>query len=74
MKINADGYPELDDPAEQDYPPEEQEYPCPQCARFKEKLDREKMAKVLEDNIINDSPVRINLKRMADALIAYLTE
>jgi len=44
--------------------------PCPQCARFREKLDREKMALII-------APMRLrvqNSEEIADALIAHLTE
>ena len=44
--------------------------PCPQCARFKAKLNREKMALII-------APMRFrvqNSEEIADALIAYLTE
>jgi len=40
--------------------------PCPQCARFREKLDREKIMEVTERCITHEEA--------ADALIAYLTE
>ena len=51
---------------------------CLQCARFREKLDREKMMKVI-DKTANANTGSVNLydsecEKIADALIAYLTE
>ena len=37
MKVNADGYTELDDPAEQDFPPEDE--PCPSCAALRAEVE-----------------------------------
>ena len=52
--------------------------PCPQCARFREKMDREKMAKVI-DKVANADTGSVNLydsecEDIASALIKYLTE
>jgi hypothetical protein len=60
---------------------------CPQCACFREKLDREKMAKAMFDDpkVSSDGinrlywdglteSVKENWRVCADALIAYLTE
>jgi hypothetical protein len=51
--------------------------PCPQCARFREKLDREKMAKVItlsgEDWHRGSSDVNRD-EHIARSIIAYLTE
>jgi len=54
--------------------------PCPQCARFREKIDREKMAKVIRttwaeiywSGEIKTSSMKAD--ETADALITYLTE
>jgi hypothetical protein len=46
---------------------------CPQCARFREKMDREKMAQLLSDT----APWAASwdeFDHWAGALIAYLTE
>ena len=45
--------------------------PCPQCARFREKIDREKMEEVFRccDGIDVYSP-----EALADKMIRYLTE
>jgi hypothetical protein len=44
--------------------------PCPTCSRIAEKLDREKLAKVIMEPMHNDrSPMDI-----ADAIIKYLKE
>jgi hypothetical protein len=46
--------------------------PCPQCARFREKIDREKMAvRLWELNIV---PEMREARAVCDVLIAYLTE
>jgi hypothetical protein len=56
--------------------------PCPQCARFREKLDREKMAKVIMA-FTNNGMLDIEWlthrgvgwqQEFADALIIYLKE
>jgi len=46
---------------------------CPQCARFRDKLDREKMADVLKVALPIDMD-EVCLNEIADALIKYLTE
>jgi hypothetical protein len=59
------------------------EAPCPQCALFREKLDREKMAKVLHryDKAAEslsweetDEESQGEYLKWASALIKYLTE
>jgi hypothetical protein len=59
-------------------------FPCPQCARFREKLDREKMAKQLWHMDAPRAGIATWIKftprlmepylKAADELIAYLTE
>jgi hypothetical protein len=44
--------------------------PCPSCARFREKMDREKMAKVIGAAWYKYD----EFEQMADAIIKYLTE
>jgi len=48
-------------------------FPCPQCARMKERLDREKMAKVLSDTAPWAASIK-DFESWADELIKYLTE
>ena len=60
------------------------EIECPQCVRFREKLDREKMAKLIHRNDHEcaesldwwkeQGEARETYRRLADALIKYLTE
>ena len=48
--------------------------PCPQCARFKAKLNREKMAKVIRAEIrVDQRPLGYDTA-IADAIIKHLTE
>jgi hypothetical protein len=53
---------------------------CPQCARFREKMDREKMAKVLASqpsSFVSGVTGALRWEKAlfdADALIKYLTE
>jgi len=47
---------------------------CPQCARFREKLDREKMAKVAKKTRRHFGNYGVLDEEWADAFIAYLTE
>ena len=61
-----------------DRPDPSVESTCPQCARFREKMDREKMAKVI-DKVANADTGSVNLydsecEDIASALIKYLTE
>jgi len=44
--------------------------PCPQCARFWEKMDREKMETIVRDILSNPH----TKGDIGDALIKYLTE
>jgi len=48
-------------------------YECPECARFREKIDREKMAKVMYDHYMHTPKIGY-FGTFADALIKYLTE
>ena len=48
-------------------------FPCPQCARFRERMDREKMAKVLSDTAPWAASIK-DFESWADELIKYLTE
>jgi len=56
---------------------------CPQCARFREKLDREKLAKVAYEHMFpdrygwekeTDEHLLSNYRNLADHYIKYLTE
>ena len=58
-------------------------YPCSQCARFREKLDREKLAKVAYEHMFpdrygwekeTDEHLLSNYRNLADHYIKYLTE
>ena len=57
--------------------------PCPQCTRCREKLDREKMAKVAYEHMFpdrygwekeTDEHLLSNYRNLADHYIKYLTE
>ena len=61
-----------------DRPPTHHILPCPQCARFREKLDREKIARFLCGGRMRWNGLfeltRDGYRSEADGLIAYLTE
>jgi hypothetical protein len=47
--------------------------PCPTCSRIAEKLDREKLAKVMVEKRACVGPL-VTLSHYADAIIKYLKE